>query len=220
MNFQNDDEKDLLELQLIESFRKLKIVNVPKFSPTKPLKALPTKDNMVNPIVENSNIFDKDGNIESDFYLHGLQPNKSPKGILDKIFQIATFPRENKEFDDERLNNEDENEEEDFCIYGDSSESDNENRHDDYDVDDFNDDDDDDYDDQKIDDDNDDKNFKDICGVIADDSDENNDANDEFNDVEKSNYDDEVTEESNSDPRQSEIRYDLNSYWFKLSNSY
>lgn len=213
MNFQNDDEKDILELQLIESFRKLKIVNVPKFSPTKPLKALPAKDNMVKPKLENSKIFDKDGNIESDFYLHGLQPNKSPKGILDKIFQIATFPRENKEFDDERLNNEDDNEEEDFCIYGDSSESDNENHNDDYDVDDFNDD-----DDPKPDDD--DENFKDICGVIAEDSDENDDGNDEFNDVEKSNSDDEVADKSHSDPHQSEISYDQNSYWFKLSNSY
>lgn len=115
MNFQDDNEKDFLELQLIQSFQKLKIIDMPKFTPHKPQKKVEAKPTPQNITEEKSNIFDKDGNIELDFFSQGVNIRNTPKDIFNKVFRVATFPIEKKEFVDERL----EDEEEDDDEYGD-----------------------------------------------------------------------------------------------------
>lgn len=186
-----DDDKDLLELQLIESFRKLKIIDLPRFSPTIPQKKIQQKVIQEKPKQENTNLFDKDGNIESHFFSRGLGINKTPKNIFDKVFKIITFPTENKDFDNDPPNSEDNSEEEEISMSSSESDKGNEN---DYDFDD-NDDDENKENDDEDDDENkknynkcDDENKKndeeldllEIRGEVVDDSDHSNDDENGF----------------------------------------
>ncbi|KAK8841404.1 hypothetical protein M9Y10_027021 [Tritrichomonas musculus] len=110
MTFQVNDD-DYLERSLVESFRKLKIVDLPKFTPTKAKKEIITKA-MPCEIQEVPSIIDKDGNIEINFFSQDFNLNGSPKNIYDKVYRAVNH--EIIEFDDDRIyaNNDEEEDKE------------------------------------------------------------------------------------------------------------
>ena len=116
-SFENDSDFD--EKELIDSFKKLKIVDLPKFQPNRlnsPKNSKTSKRN-ANYLSQNNQIFDFHGNLLPDFLSKSLQssanPNVTFKSKDSYDFQKMLFKIANNDNSKEELVNDSFNEEED-----------------------------------------------------------------------------------------------------------